>query len=69
VRVGANESTQHGLCAYHRGPVTPPRSANLTCHGPVWGRFVRVQRTTPNYVDSLELCEVKIYIRESKYPE
>jgi len=66
VRVGGAGTALNGLCSYHPGPITPARSAYMTCSDAVWGRFVRVQRITPDYVDYLDFCEVKIDIKESK---
>ena len=66
VRVGATENTVNSYCGFHAGPITALMSANIACSAPIWGRFVRVQRKTPNYVDYLDFCEVNVYIRESK---
>ena len=54
-------------CNHRAGVIVPPSSVYLVCsNGPILGRFVNIQRWTPDFVDFLNFCEVKVFMFEGE---
>ena len=56
-----NITAGNSLCQYYAGPMKSRETRRFDCDNPISGRFVFIQRTGNTSVQSLSLCEVKVF--------